>query len=180
MRVPIDPKKLRALRELASVRLPASRELSLDEATEGVASRADRKKKKRTSSKPALKRAIEAAETCIEHRTLGRAAWNKADHRTLVGLYAVSHRHVYGVDALELETDFLAACSAAGALVRKEFDGDVSAAAHFVQWCWSREQKAERRRRSEGKTDGWRLGWRLQFSHRSLLVDYRTAGARRR
>jgi len=178
MRRPMTADKLRALMRESNT--PASREMSFEEAADSVKPRNLKRRRGASDLRKSLARHIADAEARIARRHEGERAWDGADARTLVGLYALSHRHVYGVDAQELEKEFLAATSSARALLRKEFGDAVVAAVHFVQWCWARENKAERVRRAEGKTDGRRLGWRLQFAHRSLLVDYRTASARRR
>lgn len=108
--------------------------------------------------------------------TEGQWEPDRASH--LVGLYAVLHQHVYGVLPLELEEQFLAACSSATALVKNDFAGDFAAAQAFIAWCWVRE-KRRAKRRSEGDEIN-RPGWRLQFKSRVWLVDYQADQHRRK
>jgi hypothetical protein len=96
----------------------------------------------------------------------------------LVGLYALLHTHVYGVEPGELTegTAFAAARSAATKLMR-DLGGPLEAVG-FVRWTWKREAMREKRRREEGAVTSFRLGWRLQFVSRVLVADYRVAQAR--
>lgn len=119
--------------------------------------------------KAALKRAVDGATA------RGADDWEGAEASDFVGVYAWLHREVYGVEAAELRKEFLAARSAADRMLREEFSGQSRAMIGFVRWAWARERGREQRRASG---DGWRLGWRLLYSSRSLLVDYRVEARR--
>lgn len=106
--------------------------------------------------------------------------WDVAEPRHLVALYAWCHEQVYGVAPAELVGyAWAGAVSAALALVRNEFRGDVPSAVDFLRWVWARERERESwRRRNRPDGGGSRIGWRLQFG-RAMLTDYRIYLARK-
>lgn len=106
--------------------------------------------------------------------------WDGAKGATLVGLYAMCHRMVYGVLPGELEQIgvFRAASKQALRCVHELFNDDACAVAAFVRWSWEREKRRDAWAR-EKMIERSRLGWRAQFS-RGLETDYRVAHQARR
>lgn len=106
--------------------------------------------------------------------------WEDAKPSTLVGLYAVCHRMVYGVAPIEFEdnAEFASATRSASALLTSQFAGDAVAFAAFVRWAWKREQGRAKWAREQGR-DLNRMVWRFVFS-RSKVGDYRVDLANRR
>lgn len=98
----------------------------------------------------------------------------------LVALYEWCHEKVYGVRPSELSprAAWKTATFAAAKLVKDEFAGKAPAAVDFIRWAWKREAGRERDRREGRNATVGRLGWRLQFSMRYLITDYRIAVAR--
>lgn len=97
--------------------------------------------------------------------------------RHLVALYALFHKHVYGVHPGELAGKaWTAACLMAARILDREFSGDVQRIVSFIAWTWRREKRAHIRTTAG---DRRRMGWRLQFSP-SLVTDYRVELARDR
>lgn len=99
--------------------------------------------------------------------------WADARGPALVGLYALCHELVYGVEAAELRSagEWSAAVRCAGRALAEHFGGDADLMADFVKWTWEREKGREawaRRTRANRP----RLGWRLQFSPR-VVTDWR-------
>lgn len=108
----------------------------------------------------------------IEETEVMRASgdWVGARPRNMVALYVLCHRHVYGVDPLELSGKaWTAACLMAARIIANEFDDDVKRCVAFLAWTWSRERRAHAHAAGAERR---RLGWRLQFSA-ALLTDYR-------
>lgn len=154
----------------------ASREVGIDEFV------GDRKKKKGALKRDgtprangsAVKRAMEDAHIRMHlmieahgNPTEQARVWEGADHRAIVGLYAMWHKGVYGVEAMELATDWLPACSTAKWLLLQL--GNLVVAARFMQFVWSRIKKQIDRHGPPER----RVGWRLAFS-RQFVSDYRT------
>ncbi len=94
-------------------------------------------------------------------------------------LYAMLHKHVYGVEASEAESpgERKKAIMFIGSTLRSRFDGDVAALIAFVRWVWAREERTEKWRRETRQTNGRRLGCYLAFSPR-LYTDYKVARER--
>jgi hypothetical protein len=131
-----------------------------------------------TRSKTISDSAFEKA-TREMHRMAQSTDWSEATARHMVALYAWLHEKVYGVAPGELTSrERLYAAGAAARMLEKEFDGDPGAMATFVVWTWKREKKTEEWRRANGRTEGRRIGWRLQFNN-SLLTDFRIEVKRR-
>ena len=109
----------------------------------------------------------------------GSLLWSEATALDFVALYAILHKSVYQVEAVELgPTERLHAAGAARRLMKKEF-GDVSSLMMFyMRWAWTREEGREKWRRDNNR-DGGRLGWKLMFNG-SLLTDYRVSAKRRK
>src|SRR3990172_8529604 len=99
---------------------------------------------------------------------------------TLVGLYAICHRMIYGIIPQELceKALFNIAAKLAAVALHKHFDDDPSAAAAFVKWSWEREKRRDTWAR-EKMIDRARLSWKLQFSA-TLVTDWRVNAADRR
>lgn len=105
--------------------------------------------------------------------------WSSATARHLVALYAFLHEKVYGVAPAELTSrERFFAAGAANRMLATHFDGDQGAMVAFVRWTWMRELKTEAWRRSNNRTEGRRIGWRLQFNG-SLVTDYHVEQKRR-
>lgn len=99
--------------------------------------------------------------------------WTKATGKTLVGLYALCHRMIYGVVPAELDdkvTMKIAAKMARGQLHR-HFDDDVDAAVEFIKWAWEREKSRENYALANGRTRS-RMGFRWQFGD-AIVTDFR-------
>lgn len=109
------------------------------------------------------------------------AEWDDANALHLVALYAILHEGVYKVVAAELESspkERLAATGAAARMLKAHFDGDACKMASFIRWVWLREEWREKKRRDEGTTSSFRVGWRLQFNA-SLFTEWRLDRVRR-
>lgn len=125
------------------------------------------------------KTSAEIAEADAKRRAQ-TGEWEDARPSTIVGLYSVCHRMVYGVAPTEFEdnAEFASATRSASALLKSQFDGDAVAMAAFVRWVWKREQGRVKWAREQGR-DLNRLVWRFIFS-RSKIGDYRVDIANRR
>jgi hypothetical protein len=101
-------------------------------------------------------------------------SWEGVGARALVGLYAVLHEAVYGAAPEDALGDaFLGAASAAERLAREL--GGADRLLDLLRWVWARERAREKRREPGS---GFRIGWRLMFVSRSLVVDWKTDLAR--
>lgn len=171
MRRPTTAAQARAELARRVPRNPGSGEVTIADLT-----KRQKTKPTRASMRAALQRAVVDCTELPENRL-------RARH--FVGLYAKLHTWAYEVEPAELEDDFFPAVSAASRLLEHEFRNDAPAMAAWLRWVWKREKVAEKRRRTDGgDRGGFRIGWRLQFLKRNLLVDYRIAqqremGARR-
>lgn len=159
-----EPKVKAALSEPLFPTLTAdtsSRVTSLDE----FAARAPKKKKGlRSAARSEVDDSLEEADRMREGND-----FTKARPRHFVALYALFHKHVYGVHSGELiGKTWTAACLMAARILDREFAGDVDRFVSFIAWSWRREKRAHAR--SDG--DRRRMGWRLQFSP-ALVTDYR-------
>ena len=104
------------------------------------------------------------------------AGWEEAEPRHFVALYSWLHAQVYGAEPVELRTKvWFGAVSAAGKLLRDEFDADPLKLLAFLKWVWARERHSEKR---AGEQERRRIGWSLQFVARVLVTDYRVSLAR--
>lgn len=128
----------------------------------------------RERKRPAIELAVEDAS-----KRAKEGDWDEAQPKTLVGLYALMHRMIYGVMPEELTdtSTFNRAIRLAGSFMRREFGGDADATADFIVWTWEREEWREKRAAETGGNRG-RIGFGLQFS-KSVLTDYKTSQARR-
>jgi hypothetical protein len=145
-----------------------------------ASARAKASRKRRYGTPAAQRRQLEKAVAEADANRVS-GDWSAAKPAHLVGLYALAHRRIYGVEPLELEADFLGAVSAAKKLVADAFEGDVVRALDFVGWVWVGEEKRERERRSKDeKKNDYRITWRSQFVSRSHLTNYQIAVARER
>lgn len=137
-----------------------------------------RRKPRRPSPRKQFDRALQDAQRRLAlWRGGDRLAFEVAHPECLVGMYVLLHRGVYGVapDELLAGDAMRGAVSAAGKLVREVFAGDVLQAVEFIRWTWAREAGAEKRRAAAGSQNGFRIGWRLQFCHRTLVTDWRVS-----
>lgn len=118
------------------------------------------------------KTSAEVAEADAKRRAQ-TGEWEDARPSTIVGLYAVCHRMVYGVAPIEFEdnAEFASATRSASALLTSQFAGDAVAMAAFVRWAWKREQGRAKWAREQGR-DLNRMVWRFVFT-RSKVGDYR-------
>lgn len=123
---------------------------------------------KRRAKQPAV---VEARKNAVRCGSTG--IWASAGAAEIVGLYAMFHEEVYGVEAEELSKGpvFASARRAAAKMIREHFEGDVDTAAHFMQWIWTREKGREEWAKKEGKNRS-RLGFRICFSA-TAVTDYR-------
>jgi len=136
---------------------------ALDELVAGVK---PKRKRPVPSARKILDRALVDAETMRKTND-----WSEARGKHLVALYAWLHGEIYKVEAAELldGKTMLAASSAADRMLRDDFGGDGKRAVEFIAWAWYRERSFEK----AGRTSTRRLGWRLLFASKCLLVDYR-------
>jgi hypothetical protein len=133
---------------------------------------------KRERSKTISDSAFEKA-TLQMHSMAKSTDWSAATPRHILALYAWLHEKVYGVAPGELTSrERLIATGAASRMLDRDFDGDQGAMVAYVLWTWKRERATEKWRRENGRVEGRRIGWRLQFNG-SLLTDYRIELARR-
>lgn len=135
---------------------------------------AERKAKVRAKTRRSLAGALrDAQERMAKHKAGDRAAWEDAGPAALVGLYAILHTSVYGVEPAELQEGqtVVGAMSAAKRLIGDL--GEPIYAVEFLRWTWAREKK----RHAKGDGD-WRVTWRQQFVSRALLTDFRVVLAR--
>lgn len=132
-----------------------------------------RKNKPKTIAAAVFGRAVAEVEAMLQ-----TGDWSGAGARHLVALYDRLHTKCYDVAPAELgPSERFHACIAAGNMIRREFEGDVVAAAEFMIWAWERELDREEWRRQNGR-DGGRIGVRLMFGG-ALVTDYRLHLARR-
>lgn len=104
---------------------------------------------------------------------LARGAWEGAQGRHFVALFAELHFRVYGLACDELgPKERVYATKLANDMLAKDFAGDPRAMAEFVAWLWSREKGREEWRREHGRGGG-RISWRTQFATRAVLTDFR-------
>jgi hypothetical protein len=105
--------------------------------------------------------------------------WAHASPTVLVGLYAVLHLRVYGVEAVDVADAWRHVLSSAVRMLEAEpFNGDATKAMNFIRWTWQTEKLREERSRGQQRR---RLTWQLQFATRHLLVDWlRTVVQRQR
>lgn len=160
MRRPANPEAFRRARERAS------KVIGFDE----FAAKAPKKTKGlRSAGRSDVAQAMGEADAMRREND-----WGAARARHFVALYALLHRHVYGVEPGELTgRTWTAACLAASRLHGREFGGDGAKLVSFMAWAWKREKRAAAR----GGEDRRRLGWRLQFSS-TLVTDWRVEMAR--
>lgn len=137
-----------------------------------------------TNAKPKQKRARTARSSSGYTLAIAEASerakqgnWEGAEPRHMVGLYAALHQQVYGVAPDELKDVWRGAVTSAKSMLEKEFDNDPRKMIEFIRWTWARERRREEKRRAD-KQEGSRIGWVLQFKHRSMLTDYRVEVAR--
>lgn len=127
----------------------------------------------------------ERATPSVFRRYVGEATanietgdWSDATPSTFLGLFAVLHKEVYGVETdSEIRAEWRTARVVVGRFVREEFTR-ADEVVEFMRWAWVREQEREEWRRRNGR-GGFRLTWRLLFGARQL-ADYRLDVARRR
>jgi len=97
------------------------------------------------SETPKPKRYLLPIEVAIDaaQRRAASGEWDGAKGATLVGLYAICHRMIYGIIPQELceKALFNIAAKLAAVALHKHFDDDPSAAAAFVKWSWEREKR---------------------------------------
>lgn len=107
--------------------------------------------------------------------------WKNAKPSHLVELYRRWHLQVYGVEPAELEGEQVKQARIGAAnLLAREFRGDGRNAFQFIGWVFVRAANEEKRRKSRGESDGWRLRWSQLFRTKALLTDYKVAVARKR
>lgn len=98
--------------------------------------------------------------------------WDDATPRHMVALYALMHEKVYGIEAVDLDSQARYKMTMmANTFIKREFSDNVVDAVEFFRWMWGREMGHEKYRR-ENATDGRRLTAYLMFSNK-LLPDFR-------
>lgn len=130
------------------------------------------KRKKTARSSSGYSKAVEEATVLAK-----QGEWEGAEPRHMVGLYAALHHQIYGVAPDELKDVWRGVVAAAKSMLEKDFENDTCKMVEFIRWTWARERRREEKRRAE-KQEGTRIGWVLQFKHRSMLTDYRVEMAR--
>lgn len=113
-------------------------------------------------------------------RRASSGEWEGAKGSTLVGLYAMCHRMVYGIIPSELEepSTFRQAAKMAATTMHELFVDDPAEVAAFIRWSWEVEKRKNTWAQSKS-IDRRRLGWRAQFS-RALQTDYRIGQKQKR
>ena len=165
----------------APIEGPKREKSAAEEQFDALAGKAPKRKQFALSSSTISKASVEADAMA----TAG--TWDGARGVHLVALYAWMHREVYGVEASELSPTSGAGqkeWALAGVLAQRfcaqNFGGEMAECVEFMRWAWKREQFKERKRRNgeaRAEDQGFRMGWRLQFSAR-LATDYRVDRAR--
>lgn len=102
--------------------------------------------------------------------------WSDAKPRDIVGLYAMCHEAVYGVEPEELKqrAEMRAAVGMASRLLRNCFDDEIAELIDFMRWVWAKEKKKIDWMKEKNYPVVKRIGYRLQFSA-GLVTDYRVA-----
>ena len=132
-------------------------------------------KKSTAKKRPDFRKALLDSTTYGEQIIKGD--WEPRDERDLVGLYAALHRHVYGVDALELREELGAARSSCRKLLREEFAGDPLKLQAYLAWAMKRARDWKRSK-ERADEEVVRVGWRLIFKNRKWLVDFMASRGR--
>lgn len=122
---------------------------------------------------------IEQAVDDAEHRSKS-GTWEGATGRTLVGLYALCHRIVYGEIPLELyqKAEFSVAARMATKALHEWFGDDPALFVEFLKWSWEREKGRDAWATREGKSRS-RMRARFQFSA-AMVQDWRVERTRDR
>lgn len=131
--------------------------------------------RRRTKPLPAITVAMDDAR-----RRAMTGDWTGSKGSTLVGLYAICHKMIYGVvpDELYHAATMRAASRLAASSLHVVFRDEASEAVAFIRWSWEREKRKNAWASQKG-FDRSRLGWKFQFS-RSLFTDYRVHRQTRR
>ncbi len=132
-----------------------------------------RKTKSKTVAAAVFNRALAEVDEMLRS-----GDWESGGARHLVALYDRLHHRCYGVEPVLSSSERFNAGLLAGAMLKREFSGDVDAMVEFMIWAWNRELERERWRRENGR-EGGRIGVHLMFSG-ALLTDYRIHLVRRR
>lgn len=127
------------------------------------------KKKRATSPKKSI---YELAVKSAKVRSKS-GDWTGSNARVFVGLYAVCHRVVYGIEPEELkpDTEMKKAMRLARKCLKQYFDGDVEEMITFILWTWERQKGKENWALSQGRSINRLSPW-FQFGG-SLVTDYR-------
>jgi hypothetical protein len=135
--------------------------------------------KRRAPKLPPVRERVPRALAEVERR-LAADDWQDVTPGLLLAVHCWCHRRVYGADPIFTSGDWKLALLRAGSLVKRQFDGDATAALAYVRWSWQREGRRENYRRgTNGEVNGSSLGWALVLGGR-LLTDYRVHLARTR
>lgn len=160
--------KPRRRRKIASGKQVANAEVALSDFLSTPAQK--RSAKSGRSAKPIFDVALNNAT--IRART---GDWEGADAKTLVGLYIVCHRMVYGLlpDDLLPDTEMRKAIRVARKCLTESFTDDASEMVDFIKWTWKRQRSKEDWALRQGRDLGRFMVW-TQFK-KSTVVDYRKA-----
>lgn len=99
--------------------------------------------------------------------------WDDAKPRDFVGLFALCHQIVYGIEPIELatKTELMKATRVAKKCLSNFFDDDPHELVEFIKWVWKRQEGKEAWALREGKNLS-RLNVFAQFSPQKVS-DYR-------
>lgn len=99
--------------------------------------------------------------------------WEDAKPRDFVGLFALCHEIVYGIEPIELatKTELMKATRVAKKCLSNFFDDDAEEFVEFIKWVWKRQEGKEAWALREGKNLS-RLNVFAQFSPQKVS-DYR-------
>ncbi len=102
--------------------------------------------------------------------------WKRAGAVSMVALWHWCHEQTYGVGPAMTGKEWSMAALAAGALMRREFDGKAEEMVAFLQWTWREEGRNLKWRKENGKPVN-PIGWRLQFNPKHV-VKWRANGGK--
>lgn len=137
----------------------------------------DKPKKPRSSSSEKGKRALRLAMQNAKIRA-SEGDWDDANPRDFVGLFAVCHSLVYGVEPLELQeqTELKKATRIARKCLENHFADDHAEFVEFIKWAWKRQEGKIAWAHRNGREIS-RLNIYIQFST-GFVTDFRASALR--
>jgi hypothetical protein len=113
------------------------------------------------------------------HEMMSSGDWTQAWPRDFVAAYAILHKEIYEIEAVELTPEVrYRVCALAQNLLKREFHDDKNLLADYIRWTWTREEEREKWRR-DNQRPGGRIAWQAQFMPSNILSDWRIANVRR-